>query len=254
MDCSTRRIEREISANGIEFDRGSVFDRVCQLTDVRKAKGRRYSLETVLMLIVLAKLCGCDRPMEIADWARNHQAQLVQLLQLKRPKMPHYNTFRQMMAQVVYQEEIERLVGEYNQCGEHGEVYALDGKAPHGMHKKDDEQGPEYLLSVYDVEQGKVMSQVEVGRKENEITKAPQALKSVEITGKVVTADAMHTQKRLSAQILEQGTDYGVAGQGKSTRALQNHSATLCSRLSQARLWQNPNRFSRRPKSQQRSW
>jgi predicted transposase YbfD/YdcC len=112
------------------------------------------------------------------------------------------------MGWVVYQEEIERWVGTYNQRGEHGGVYALDGKAPRGTRKKDDEEGPEYLLSVYDVQQEKVLSQVAVGRKENEITKAPEALKTVEITGKVVTGDAMHTQKRLSAQIVEQGGDY----------------------------------------------
>ena len=39
------------------------------------------------------------------------------------------------------------------------------------------EEGSEYLLSVYDVKQGKVLSQVEVGRKENEIGKAPASPK-----------------------------------------------------------------------------
>ncbi len=75
-----------------------------------------------------------------------------------------------------------------------------DGKAVRGMRKKEKE-GSEYLLSVYDVKQGKVLSQVEVGRKENEIAKAPQALKSVEISRKVVTADALHTQKRLQLKL-----------------------------------------------------
>ncbi len=55
-------------------------------------------------------------------------------------------------------------------------MYALDGKARRGMRKKD-EEGQEYGLSVYDVVQAKVLSQVEVGRKENEIVKAPKALK-----------------------------------------------------------------------------
>jgi len=83
----------------------------------------------------------------------------------------------------------------------------LDGKTLRGMRKRD-EAGVEYLLSVYDVEQGKTMSQVEVGRKENEITKAPEALKLVEISGKVFTGDALHTQKRLSTQIVEQQGDF----------------------------------------------
>jgi predicted transposase YbfD/YdcC len=61
--------------------------------------------------------------------------------------------------------------------------------------RKKDETISEYALSVCDVKQEKAMSQVQVGRKENEISKAPEALKLLKIDGKVVTGDAMHTQK-----------------------------------------------------------
>jgi predicted transposase YbfD/YdcC len=207
MDFSTSKVRQDYGVTGILYDIGSVYDRLCRLIDIRKARGKLYRLETVLMIIFMAKLCGCDRPMEIADWGRNQREMLVKLLQLSRANMPHHNTYRRILAQGVYQEEIERLVREYNQRGEHGEVYAMDGKAVRGMRKKD-EGGGEYLLSIYDVEQGKVMAQVEVGRKENEITKAPKALNLVEISQKVVTGDAMHTQRGLAAQILDQHGDY----------------------------------------------
>ncbi len=207
MHCSMGRVAQDYGATGVLYDVGSIYEGLSKLTDVRKARGKLYRLETVLMIILLAKLCGEDRPSGIADWGKNHGEQLVGFLQLKRANMPSHSTYRRILAQGVYQEEIERLVGEYNRSGEHGQVYALDGKVVRGTRKQEEEDG-DYLLSVYDVEQVKVLSQVEVGRKENEITKAPQALKKVEITGKVVTADAMHTQKRLSAQIVEQGGDY----------------------------------------------
>jgi predicted transposase YbfD/YdcC len=203
----SRKEERGISENGIEFDLGSVYARLGKLTDVRKAKGKRYSLTTILMIILMAKLCGENTPLGIADWAKNRQAELVKILGLDRPSMPNHNTYRRILAYVVYEEEIERLVGEYNQQGDQGEIYALDGKAIRGMRKKDDPI-PEYALSVYDVKQGKVMAQVEVGRKENEIGKAPEALKLVEISEKVFTGDAMHTQKRLSMQVLEGQGDF----------------------------------------------
>jgi len=208
MEYSTERFVREITAEGVEFNGGSVYAELCKLTDVRKAKGKRYSLEGLLTIILLAKLSGEDTPYAMADWAKNHQEPLVERLELKWPKMPSHHTLRRILAQVVDAEELERLVGKYNQSGDHGEVYALDGKAARGTRKKDDEEGPEYLLSLFDVQQAKVLSQVSVGRKENEIVRAPEALKMAAITGKVVTADAMHTQKRLSAQILEQGGNY----------------------------------------------
>jgi predicted transposase YbfD/YdcC len=54
----------------------------------------------------------------------------------------------------------------------------------------------------------KVLSQVAVGRKENEISKAPQALERLEIRGKVLTGDALHTQRALSALVIGRGGDY----------------------------------------------
>jgi predicted transposase YbfD/YdcC len=219
----SRKKEREISENGIEFDLGSVYARLSKLTDKRKAKGKRYRLTTILMIILIAKLSGENKPMEIAEWAKNRKEELVKVLCLERQTMPNHNTYRRILAYVIYEEEIERLVGEYNQQGEHGEVYALDGKAIRGMRKKD-EPIPEYALSVCDVKQGKVMSQVQVGRKENEISKAPEALKLVNISQKVVTGDAMHTQKRLSAQILEGQGDFVFPvkeNQGKLYKSIQ---------------------------------
>jgi predicted transposase YbfD/YdcC len=198
----------ELSAGGFEYDRGSVYDRLRHLTDVRKAKGKRYQLEDVLMIVLMAKLCGADRPVEISDWAQNHQWEVRQLLGWARPRLPHYNTYRRVLAQGVYQEEIEQLVGEYNRQGEPGDIYALDGKAPRGARKKDEQDGAEYLLSVCDVQGVKVLSQVAVGRKENEIRKAPQALERLEIRGKVLTADALHTQRALSALVIGRGGDY----------------------------------------------
>jgi predicted transposase YbfD/YdcC len=207
MQYSTAKLEREITGGGMEFDRGSVYDRFCKLTDLRSAHGKRYELEAVLTLVVLAKLCGEDKPLGIAEWAKHRKEELVKLLCLSWRSMPHHNTYRRILADQVYEEEVERMVGAYNQCGEHGDVYAMDGKARRGMRKKD-EEGQEYGLSVYDVEQAKVLSQVEVGRKENEIVKAPKVLKLAEISQKVITGDAMHTQRGLAAQILEAQADY----------------------------------------------
>jgi hypothetical protein len=67
----SREIERQISESGIDFDLGSVYARLEKLTDVRKAKGKRYSLTTMLMIVLMAKLSGEDKPLGIADWAKN---------------------------------------------------------------------------------------------------------------------------------------------------------------------------------------
>ncbi|MGA7605281.1 MAG: transposase family protein, partial [Anaerolineales bacterium] len=112
MDSSIRRVRQKYGPTGTIYDLGSVDEGLRKLTDVRKAKGKIYSLDVFLMLIVMAKLCGVDSPYAIGDWAKNHRMQLVELLQLKRPNtlkgrraLPSHHTIRRIMGRVVYEEE-----------------------------------------------------------------------------------------------------------------------------------------------------
>lgn len=73
------------------------------------------------------------------------QDALVQLRCLNWTRTPSQKANRRILAHKAYPEEVERLVREYNQQGQHGKVYALDGKAVRGMRRKD-EEGHEYLL------------------------------------------------------------------------------------------------------------
>jgi len=55
---------------------------------------------------------------------------------------------------------------------------------------------------------GVVLNQINVLSKENEISAAPRVLSGLEVKGKVVSGDAMFTQRDLSAQIVEAGGHY----------------------------------------------
>ena len=111
MHFSIGRVQQDYSASGILYDVGGVYEGLAKLTDVRKARGQRYRLETVLLIILLAKLAGEDTQYAIADWAKNNREQLIALMQLPRPNMPSHHTIRRIMGRVIYAEEIERLVG-----------------------------------------------------------------------------------------------------------------------------------------------
>jgi predicted transposase YbfD/YdcC len=207
MEYSTIGKGPEISAEGVVYDKRSVYGQLQKLTDIRKARGKRYRLTTLLMIVLLAKLSGANFPTEIAEWGIHHQDELEALLQIKPKRMPERSTYRRVLAYKVYEAEIERLVGEYNQAGKRGDICALDGKALLGMSKREDGTSA-YALRVYDVPAGKTIAQVGVESKENEITKAPAAIKLAKIAGKVVTGDALHTQKRLAQTILDETGDY----------------------------------------------
>ncbi len=62
MEYSTLDKGQEISAEGVMYDKGSVYGRLQTLTDMRKARGKRYNLTTLMMTVLLAKLSGADSP------------------------------------------------------------------------------------------------------------------------------------------------------------------------------------------------
>ncbi len=192
------------------FDLGSLLSRLSRLTDSRARRGKRYRLEHVLLLLILAKLCGEDTPKAIAHWVRLRKRYLIQLLGLPRPSVPHENTFRRIIEQVVDPEELERTVkelfGDLPGAGR-SVLVSVDGKVMRGTISADKPRGT-YLLAVYLPEEGLVLMQLEAGSKENEITVAPKLLESVDLRGKVVVGDAEQTQRQLSLQILAAGAEY----------------------------------------------
>lgn len=208
MEYSTLKPWQEYSENGVIYELGSLFDRIEQLTDPRHARGKRYSLVTLLVIILLAKLCGQNTPVEMADWASNHAEELIKLLKLKRNWMPHHNTIRRVFQNILDEAEFERLSQDYQQeQAGGGEQLALDGKTLRGT-RIPDEEPADHVLSVYDVQEQRVLAQERVDLKENEIVAAPKALEQVTIKGKIITADAMHAQRTLSARIVARGGDY----------------------------------------------
>jgi predicted transposase YbfD/YdcC len=163
----------------------------------------------LLAVIFLAKLAGKDKPDEIADWAKNHAEELAELLKLKRSWMPSHSTIRRVFHSTLDEAEFARMAREYHQQEQsrEGEVLAMDGKTLRGTRIAGQERS-DHVLSIYEVYDQCVLGQQAVDSKENEIVAALQALEQVALSGKIVTGDAMHTQKATSQQIVAGGGDY----------------------------------------------
>ena len=191
------------------YDVGSLYAHFQSLSDTRKRRGVRYSLALILLLILMAKLCGENHPSGIAEWAAHRMEMLVDLLKLKRKRMPHHSTYRRILAEVVKVEELERMSSEFLS----GKKYfgkqvlvAIDGKVLRGT--LDDQQKGTYLLAAYLPSEGIVLMEVAVEGKGSEIPAAPQMLKSIDLRDKVVMGDALHTQRAVSIQIVVNGGEY----------------------------------------------
>lgn len=193
------------------FSLGSLYSYLGKVVDQRKRRGIRYPLVTLLVLIILAKLCGQDKPSGIADWVQQRRAFLVEALRLKRDQLPHHSTYRRILEAGLSGDELERLLGEYirqlPQAGQ-GVVIAIDGKTLRGTITRDDPFGV-HLLAAYLPSAGLVWMQMVVEKdKENELVVAPKLLHCLDLRHKVVVGDALHTQRALSLQIVAAGGDY----------------------------------------------
>jgi predicted transposase YbfD/YdcC len=201
---------QEFMLGAFVFDLKSLYAHFERLTDRRDPRGVRYSLADALTLITLAKLGGEDGPRGMAEWLHHRLDQLVSALKLNRTRMPHPVTISRILGHAVNVVELEQMLAVYFDAQaqlSQAVVVAIDGKILRGTIEVGHSQGV-HLLAAYLPEEGLVLRQVEVERKENEIVAAPKLLHVLDLRGKVVIGDALHTQRQLSLEIVQAGGDY----------------------------------------------
>jgi len=112
VECTTS--PTTIAGTGATFiDLASLLRRLRTLADTRCPRGLRYDLPSLLLLLVLAKLAGEDRSSGIADWVKARGTPLREALHLPWWTMPHHNTYRRILGEVVSPEELSQVVGEH---------------------------------------------------------------------------------------------------------------------------------------------
>jgi predicted transposase YbfD/YdcC len=188
----------------------SLYAHFCKLKDQRCRRGIRYPLPMVLTMVVLAKLGGEDGPKGMADWLGNRIEFLVKNLKWSRKSIPHPVTISRILGNAIEVEDLEaRLSAYFQSCPEVGQsvLLTMDGKTIRSTIPFGETRGV-HLLALYVPQEGVVLMQMEVDQKENEIAVAPRILQVVDLQGKVVVGDALHTQRAISAQIVEAGGDY----------------------------------------------
>lgn len=210
MDYNSQVPKRIVDDNGLIFTTNSLYEYLQKITDTRQARGKRYSLATLLLVMILAKLCGEDKPSGICDWVEKRVRLLREMKIIKRPQAPCHMTYRRVLQTLIPADEMDQLLHDYHQQRLKTEteiILTIDGKTLRGTIPPGETRGV-HLLTVYVPQQGLALVQAQVDQKENEIVVAPQVLKQVNLQGAIVMGDAMHTQREVSRQIVAAGGDY----------------------------------------------
>jgi predicted transposase YbfD/YdcC len=210
MEYSTTESNKQLPEEAIVFDLTSLYGWLLKLTDGRKRRGIRYPLADILTMVILVKLAGEDGPKGMAEWLSHRIDFLVRHLKLRRNSVPHPVTISRVLGLAIDVEQFENLMSSFIRSlpgAGKSILVTIDGKTIRSTIPFGETRGV-HLLAVYLPEEGLVLMQIEVDLKENEIVVAPEALKAIDLQGKVVVGDALHTQRALSVQIVQAGADY----------------------------------------------
>ena len=179
-----------------------------QVVDPRKRRGVRHRLATVLAVAVAATLAGARSFTAIAEWAADVPSEALDRLGVSR-RPPSEATIRRLLIRLPA-DTLDTVIGAWMRLPTSTiggrRVIAFDGKTLRGA--KDAAGNLVHLLAGLCQRTGVVLGQVAVGAKTNEIPILAGLLKVLDITGAVITADAMHCQRETAQIIRARGGHY----------------------------------------------
>jgi predicted transposase YbfD/YdcC len=186
-----------------------LLDHLAQITDPRHRRGRRHALTVVLAVAVVAVLTGARSLAAIGEWASDSPGQVLAALGVRRDltgafRPPGEATVRRVLARIDT-DALDRAVGAWLAAQQPPpatppspprlwrQAVAVDGKALRGSGHHG--AAPVHLLAAMDHISRGVLGQVDVDTKTNEITGFQPLLDGLDLAGRVLTADALHTQR-----------------------------------------------------------
>ena len=196
-----------------------------ELPDPRVDRTRDHELGDILVIGLCALLCGGEN---FADMERFGQAQEGWLRTFLRLPcgIPSHDTFNRVFSALdpkTFQDCFLRWTQSVRQAISE-EIVALDGKALRRALKT---KAVPYIVNAWAADNGLVLGQVKVDEKSNEITAVPELLRALELTGCIVTLDAMGCQKKIAREIREADADYVLALKGNQETVHEEVKAFL---------------------------
>lgn len=193
---------------------------ICSLTghfsiliDPRVNRTRDHELIDVLVIGLCCLICGGASFYDMEHFGKAKLEWFKTFLKLPNG-VPSHDTFNRLFCALDPRQFLDCFLSwtQSVRAAIPGEIVALDGKAL--RRAIDAGAGPRCMVSAWAEDNGLVLGQWEVDGKSNEITAVPQLLRALELSGCIVTLDAMGCQKKIAREIKEADADYVLALKG----------------------------------------
>jgi hypothetical protein len=191
-----------------------------EVPDFRQAQGKRHPLPAILALACAATLCGYRSYGAMAQWGKNYGRDLAHALGFPGGRTPAIGTLHTVLSGLDRM-ALERTLSGWAECvlahlpretdtretdtqrAAPLQAIALDGKTLRGSKARG--ACDAHLLSAVSHGLGLTLFQEAVGDKTSEITAAQAVLSSLLLEGRVVTMDALLTQKAIARAVVSKG-------------------------------------------------
>ena len=190
-----------------------------KLQDPRTGNATEHVFLDILVITICAVICGADGWTEVQVWGEANQEWLRTFLELPSG-IPSHDTFGRVFAQIdpaqfgkCFRSWI-RAISKLTQ----GQVVAIDGKKLRRSLDRPGNKKAIWMVSAWASANQAVWGQTKIKDKSNEIKAIPELLRLLDVTGCIVTIDAIGCQTKIAEQIVSQGADYVLAvkeNQGK---------------------------------------
>jgi predicted transposase YbfD/YdcC len=177
--------------------------------DPRRGYLNDHPLINIITIALCAIIAGAEGWVDVENFGKQKQRWLGQFLDLKNG-IPSHDTFGRVFARLDPEAFRESFLSWVKAIFEvtNGQVIAIDGKQLRGSHDKGLGKKAITMVSAWATTNHLVLGQVKVKTKSNEITAIPALLALLDLTGCIVTIDAIGCQREIAQQIINQGGDY----------------------------------------------
>jgi predicted transposase YbfD/YdcC len=200
---------------------GALVDHFSDLEEPR-SDNRRHLLLDIIVIAICAAICDADAWTDVELFGQAKEKWFRSFLELPHG-IPSHDTFSRVFAQIdaeQFQERFRDWIAAVEERTE-GEIVALDGKQLRRSHDKAAGKKAIYMVSAWASENSLVLGQRKVDDRSNEIKAVPQLLEMLEVSGCIVTTDAMNCQLETAEKVIENDADYVFVVKENQPRLLE---------------------------------
>ena len=173
---------------------------------------KRHKLIDIIFIAICAVVAGADTYEQIENFGKQRKKWLGKFLKLPHG-VPSHDTFGRIFERMLpneFQNSFMRWIESVATLTK-GQVIAIDGKTLRRSHDRSNDKKVIHMISAWASSNQVVLGQLKTEEKSNEITAIPTLLKLLDISGCIITIDAMGTQKKIAKTIIDKAGDYILA-------------------------------------------